>query len=159
MDLKQLQKRIPCQWRVQSFSKNKAQGQCVAYIDARDVMNLLDEVVGSENWQSDFKDIGGQTFAGIGIKLNCNATGNTTTYWAWKWDTGSESNIEKEKGQASDSLKRAGVQWGIGRFLYDFPIQYVTANEVKNQTNSPYPVNEQGQRIWDLSEYINNKLK
>lgn len=151
MDLKQLQKRIPCQWRVQSFSKNKAQGQCVAYIDARDVMNLLDEVVGSENWQSDFKDIGGQTFAGIGIK--------TEGGWAWKWDTGSESNIEKEKGQASDSLKRAGVQWGIGRFLYDFPIQYVTANEIKGDKNFPYPVNEQGQRIWDLSEYINNKLK
>lgn len=151
MNLKDLQKKIPCQWRVQSFSKNKPQGQCVAYIDARDVMNLLDEVCGQGNWQSDFKDIGGQTFAGIGINIDGS--------WVWKWDTGSESNIEKEKGQASDSLKRAGVQWGVGRFLYDFPIQYVTANEVKGDKNFPYPVNEQGQRIWDLTEYINNKLK
>lgn len=150
MNLKDLQKKIPCQWRVQSFSKNKPQGQCVAYIDARDVMNLLDEVCGQGSWQSDFKDIGGQTFAGIGINIDGN--------WVWKWDTGSESNIEKEKGQASDSLKRAGVQWGIGRFLYDFPIQYVPANEVKGDKNFPYPVNEQGQRIWDLTEYINNKL-
>ena len=47
MNLKDLKKQIPYQWRVQSFSKNKAQAQCVAYIDARDVMNLLDEVVGS----------------------------------------------------------------------------------------------------------------
>ncbi len=151
MELKDLQKKIPCQWRVQSFSKNKAQGQCVAYIDARDVMNLLDEVCGQENWQSDFKDIGGQTFAGIGIKLDNN--------WVWKWDTGSESNIEKEKGQASDSLKRAGVQWGIGRFLYEFPIQYVKANEVKTATNYPYPIDEQGNRVWDLTTYINKNLK
>lgn len=151
MNLKDLKKKIDCKWRVQSFSKNKAQGQCVAYIDARDVMDLLDEVCGQENWQSDFKDIGGQTFAGIGINIGGE--------WAWKWDTGSESNIEKEKGQASDSLKRAAVQWGIGRFLYDLPIQYVPANEVKGDKNFPYPVNEQGARIWDLTTYINNKNK
>lgn len=154
MNLKDLKKQIPYQWRVQSFSKNKAQAQCVAYIDARDVMNLLDEVVGSENWQSDFKDIGGQTFAGIGIK----AEGELSD-WVWKWDTGSESAIEKEKGQASDSLKRAAVQWGIGRFLYDMPIKYVEANEVKTTSNFPYVVDLNGKRVWDLTEYINKITK
>lgn len=151
MELKNLKKQIPYQWRVQSFSKNKAQAQCVAYIDARDVMNLLDEVCGTENWQSDFKDIGGQTFAGIGIK--------TESGWVWKWDTGSESAIEKEKGQASDSLKRAAVQWGIGRFLYDMPIKYVEANEVKTTSNFPYVVDLNGKRVWDLTEYINKITK
>lgn len=151
MNLKDLKKQIPYQWRVQSFSKNKAQAQCVAYIDARDVMNLLDEVCGTENWQSDFKDIGGQTFAGIGIK--------TESGWVWKWDTGSESAIEKEKGQASDSLKRAAVQWGIGRFLYDMPIKYVEANEVKTTSNFPYVVDLNGKRVWDLTEYINKITK
>jgi hypothetical protein len=148
--LKELQKKIPCQWRVQSFSKNKPQGQCVAYIDARDVMNLLDDVVGAENWQDDYKLIDGKLLAGIGILCNDK--------WVWKWDTGTESNMEAEKGQMSDAFKRAGVKWGIGRFLYDYPIQYVTANEVKGERNFPYPVNEQGQRIWDLTAYINSKL-
>lgn len=59
MDLKELKKKIPYQWRVQSYSKTKPSASCVAYIDARDVMELLDEVCGPENWQSDFRDVGG----------------------------------------------------------------------------------------------------
>lgn len=153
MNLKELKKEIPYKWRVQSFSKNSAKAQCVAYIDARDVMNLLDEVCGADNWQSDFKDIGGQTFAGIGINTMGETGGNN---WIWKWDTGSESNIEKEKGQASDSLKRAGVQWGIGRFLYDMDIKWVDANEAKTQTNYPYVVDKNGKRVYDITEYINS---
>lgn len=149
--LKELKKEIPYQWRVQSFSKFDTTASCVAYIDARDVMNLLDEVCGAENWQSDFKDIGGQTFAGIGINID--------GVWVWKWDTGSESNIEKEKGQASDSLKRAAVQWGVGRFLYELEIKKVKTNEKKTDGNYPYVVDDNGKRVWNLTEHINNSLK
>lgn len=149
INLEVLKKEIPCKWRVQSFSKFKPQGQCVAYIDARDVMDLLDEAVGAENWQSDFKDCGGQLFAGVGI--------NDGKGWIWKWDTGSESNIEKEKGEASDSFKRAAVKWGIGRFLYNLEIKYVKANELKTKDNFPYVIDEQGQRVWNLTEYINRQ--
>ena len=53
MELKKLQKEIPYKWRVQSFSRNKPMAQCVAYVDSRDVMNLLDKVCGIENWESD----------------------------------------------------------------------------------------------------------
>ena len=155
MDLKDLKKIIPCQWRVQSFSKNKPSAQLVAYIDARDVMNLLDEVVGAENWASDFKDIGGQTFAGIGI--NVAEPIATEPHWVWKWDTGSESNIEKEKGQASDSLKRAAVQWGVGRFLYDMEIKFLDANEVKTASNFPHCVDKQGKKIYNITKYINEQ--
>ena len=151
MNLKDLQKVIPAQWRVQSYSKNKASGQCVAYIDARDVMKLLDEVVGADKWQDDYKIVGGMLVAGIGI--------NTESGWVWKWDTGSESNMEAEKGHMSDAFKRAAVKWGVGRFLYDYPIQYVPANEVKTSSNYPYPVDDNGIRIYDLTTYINNKLK
>lgn len=151
MNLKDLQKEIPYQWRVQSYSKNKPQAQCVAYIDARDVQKTLDEVVGQENWQDDYRLIDGKLFAGIGVR--------TENGWVWKWDTGTESNMEAEKGQVSDAFKRAGVKWGIGRFLYDLPIQYVTANEAKTQNNFPYPVDANGKRIWDISEHINTIIK
>lgn len=151
MNLKDLQKVIPAQWRVQSYSKNKASGQCVAYIDARDVMKLLDEVVGAENWQDDYKIVGDMLIAGIGIKKD--------NEWVWKWDTGSESNMEAEKGHMSDAFKRAAVKWGVGRFLYDYTIQYVPANEVKTSSNFPYPVDDNNKRIYDLTTYINNKLK
>jgi hypothetical protein len=147
MNLKDLTKKIEHKWRVQSFSKNKPQAQCVAYIDARDVMNLLDEVVGAENWQDDYKLIDEKLLAGIGIRYN--------DIWVWKWDTGVESNMEAEKGQMSDAFKRAGVKWGIGRFLYDLDIVYVSANEVKTPNNFPYVIDKQGKRIYNITKYIN----
>lgn len=151
MEIKNLTKKIPCQWRVQSFSKNKPAAQCVAYIDARDVMNLLDDVCGPENWQDDYRVVNGNLFAGIGIYIN--------NQWVWKWDVGTESNTEKEKGQVSDSFKRAAVKWGVGRFLYDLPIETVKANEVKGEKNYPYVVDGSGNRIWDLSKMLNDKNK
>lgn len=159
MNLKDLQKEIPCKWRVQSFSKNKPSAQCIAYIDARDVMDLLDEVVGVDKWQDDYKFIEDgkdkdgankyRVMAGLGIKCGDE--------WVWKWDTGTESQTEGEKGQVSDAFKRAGVKWGIGRFLYSKGIEYVPASDVKTQSNFPYPITPTGQRIWDLTEFINNK--
>lgn len=151
MNLKDLTKKIDYKWRVQSYSKNKPQAQCVAYIDARDVMNLLDEVVGVENWQDDYKLVDGKLMGGIGIKCG--------TEWVWKWDTGNESQMDGDKGQISDAFKRAGVKWGIGRFLYDLEIKYVDASEIKTQTNYPYPIDKNKKRIWDLTEYINNLSK
>lgn len=151
MNLKDLTKEIPCKWRVQSFSKNKPTGQCVAYIDARDVMDLLDEVISPENWQDDYKLIDGKLLAGIGI--------NTEHGWVWKWDTGTETNMEAEKGEMSDAFKRAAVKWGIGRFLYKKGIVYIPANELKKDGNYPYAVDLNGKRIYDLTKYINDLQK
>lgn len=148
MNLKDLQKKIPYQWRVQSYSKHKPQATCVAYIDARAAMDLLDEVVGYGKWQSDYKEVKGNVYGGVGIHIDGE--------WVWKWDCGVESNQDAEKGQASDAFKRACVKWGIGRFLYDLEVKYVEANEIKGEHNYPFPVNAQKQRIWDLTTYINN---
>jgi hypothetical protein len=114
-------------------------------------MDLLDEVVGAENWQDDYKLIDGKLLAGIGIR--------TDSGWVWKWDTGTESNMEAEKGQMSDAFKRAGVKWGIGRFLYEKGIEFVDTNEPQKDSpkNYPYVVDKQGKRIWDITKHINNK--
>ena len=152
MSLEDLKKQIPFKWRVQSFSKSSQTASCVAYIDARDVMDILDQVVGTENWQSDFKEIKGNLYAGVGIRLN------NSIEWVWKWDCGTESNTEKEKGESSDAFKRAAVKWGVGRFLYDIPIQYVKSNEKKTASNYPFVVDDNGQKVWDVTEYINKKL-
>ena len=45
--------------------------------------------------------------------------------WITKWDAGKESNTESEKGEASDSFKRAAVNWGIGRELYTSPVIFI----------------------------------
>lgn len=147
VDLSKLKKEIPYKWRVQSFSKFKPQATCVAYIDARDAMCLLDEVVGPENWQDDYREMpSGKLVAGVGIKCGSE--------WVWKWDTGTESNMEAEKGQMSDAFKRACVKWGIGRFLYSLGMKYIKANEVKKGNNYPYCVDDKGNRVYDLTEYF-----
>lgn len=91
------------------------------YKDARCDMNILDEAVGEHEWQRDHKEIKGTIYCGVGIR------DNTYSEWVWKWDAGAESYTEKEKGEASDSFKRACVNWGIGRELYTAPLIFIRA--------------------------------
>lgn len=96
----------------------KVMALLLAYKDARVDMNILDEVVGPENWMNDYKrDSKGVLQCGIAIKFGSE--------WVWKWSNGTESMTEKEKGEYSDAFKRAGFMWGIGRHLYDFPNLFV----------------------------------
>lgn len=85
------------------------------YKNARCDMNILDETVGAFDWQRDHKELKGNMYAGIAIR------DKKTGEWVWKWDCGKESYTEAEKGEASDSFKRAGFNWGIGRELYTAP--------------------------------------
>lgn len=117
MKINDLKKEIPFKWRVQSANQYGA--ICVAYIDARDVQDLLDDVCGPENWQCRFSEHKGNLFCEIGIRVNSIEENG---FWVWKSDCGTESQVEKEKGEASDAFKRAAVMWGIGRFLYSLPI-------------------------------------
>lgn len=143
LTISKLKEAIPYKWKIQSFNKEKTKASCVAYIDARDVMEKLDNVIGPSDWQDKFTEANGKLVCSIGIKLEDE--------WVWKSDTGVESEYEKEKGQFSDAFKRAAVKWGIGRFLYDLEIKYIGVNQYKK------PVDENGKTIWDLTEYFNGK--
>lgn len=149
MQIESLKRKIPYKWRVQSFSEYKPEATCVAYIDARDVMDLLDEVCGPENWQVRYEEHKWNLFASVWIKVDDE--------WVWKTDCGVESNTEREKWEASDAFKRACVHWGVGRFLYSLGIHRVKANEkkTKNPVNYPYVTDEAWKRVWDLSAHIN----
>lgn len=112
------------------------------YKNARVDMAILDETVGAENWQRDHKEVKGNLYCGVGINCGCNefenilddygnVVGKKITRpiidrWVWKWDCGVESAYgDKEKGEASDSFKRAGFNWGIGRELYTSPFIFI----------------------------------
>ncbi len=82
----------------------------LVYITARDVMDRLDEVFGPGGWQSKFEWIGERMVC----YLSCRVDGE----WVTKADGADDTNIEAAKGGISDSLKRAAVNWGIGRYLY-----------------------------------------
>lgn len=98
------------------------------YKDARVDMNILDETVGSSNWQREHYECKGNLFCRVGIDLNAvkQAPGER---WVWKSDCGAESNTEAQKGEASDSFKRACFNWGIGRELYTAPFTWIPADK------------------------------
>ena len=121
--------------RVGTVSKNSY--TLLLYKNARADMNILDECVGAENWQRDHKEIKGNLYCGVGINMNYLTTRQDyptpalEPYYVWKWDCGTESNTEKEKGEASDSFKRACVNWGIGRELYTSPVIKVASTNIE----------------------------
>lgn len=98
-------------------------GYCtlLLYKDARVDMDILDETVGCENWQRQHYEVKGNMYCSVGIDTNA-LVGNAEPRWICKSDCGTESNTEKEKGESSDSFKRACVNWGIGRELYTSPL-------------------------------------
>lgn len=119
IDLKKLSEPLcidQIDFRIQSINKGKY-ATILAYKDARVDMQRLDEVCTPMGWQRDHKEIKGVVYCGIGIKDE-----DTNHNFTWKWDAGTESMAEKQKGEASDSFKRAGFNWGIGRELYDYPV-------------------------------------
>lgn len=104
------------------------------YKDARVDMNILDETVGPENWQRDHKELKGNIYCGIAI------WDDKKNQWITKWDCGKESFSEAEKGEASDSFKRAGFNWGIGRELYTAPFIWISIEklEVNDRNGKKY---------------------
>ena len=94
---------------------NTLKVKLLLYKNARVDMNILDETVGSLNWQKDYFEERGLLFCKVGIRHP------KTGEWIWKADTGSEANIEAGKSLASDTFKRSAFAWGIGRELYTAP--------------------------------------
>ena len=148
MKLEDLKKEIDFKWRVQSANQYGA--NCVAYIDARQVQDLLDEVVGAENWQCKYEEHKNNMFCSIGVNIDKT---KMNPVFIWKSDCGTESQVEKQKGEASDAFKRAAVMWGIGRFLYSKKIAKLKTIQ---QNNKWIPVDENGKKIWDISKFVNN---
>lgn len=93
------------------------------YKDARCDQNILDETVGSMNWQNKYTRDNANCSVGI--------YDEEKKEWIWKENTGTESFTEKEKGLASDSFKRACFNWGIGRELYTAPFIWIKAGDVE----------------------------
>lgn len=117
--------------RVQSVKENGL--VLLLYKDARVDMNILDETVGTENWQSKFYEHKGILFCSLGINTNYDKP-ELPDRWIWKDDAGVESNQDAEKGNASDARKRSGFAWGIGRCLYTSPFIWIPADKcnIKN---------------------------
>ena len=93
------------------------------YKDARVDQRILDETFGPFGWKRSHQSIEGNLYCTVEI------LDKETGEWVAKQDVGTMSYSEKEKGQASDSFKRACFNWGIGRELYTAPFIWIPAGK------------------------------
>lgn len=119
--------------RVAQCGKNKdkegAWCSILLYKDARVDQRILDEVFGPMNWQREHTIIGDRLYCTVSI------WDEVKEQWIKKQDVGTESYTEKEKGQASDSFKRACFNVGIGRELYTAPKIFINLKEGEYKMN------------------------
>lgn len=124
------------EWRMSRCGMNgdKPWGVALAYVTNRAIMDRLDLIVGPGGWQNEFREgPGGGILCGISIKIGDE--------WVTKWDGAENTNIDAVKGGISGSMKRAAVQWGPGRYLYNLTETFITCqinkgNDFKYQGKS-----------------------
>ncbi|MGC8518798.1 MAG: Rad52/Rad22 family DNA repair protein [Steroidobacteraceae bacterium] len=125
-------------WRVGArMRSNRNRGQALPYVTARLVQDRLDEVMGPENWRNEFAaaPAGGGVMCILSLRINGE--------WISKADIAQQDEVRDDahdpdkdreiavKGAPSDALKRAAVQWGIGRYLYSFEAPWVNLEQEK----------------------------
>jgi hypothetical protein len=117
-------------FRAGATNQAKTKALALPYIDARVVQDRLDDVLGAHNWQASFRD-------GKGGSVVCSLCLRVGGEWIAKEDTGGESEQpdggDRVKAAFSDALKRAAVQWGVGRYLYRLPQTWVDYDAQKKQ--------------------------
>jgi hypothetical protein len=113
---------------------NPTRALAIPYIDARLVMDRLDAVLGPANWKDEYEHLAG---GAVLCKLSLRIEGE----WLTKCDVGGESAQEdaadRAKSAVSDALKRAAVHWGLGRYLYKIPGQWLDFDRVKGFKQMP----------------------
>ena len=122
----------------QSNNYRKGKALALAYVTNRAIQNRLDEVVGPTRWRNEYKPgPNGGVVCGLSLYLRMP---DGSFQWVTKWDGAENSNFSPVKGGLSDSMKRAGYQWGIGRYLYRLPtmrLQCEVYDANKNSKGKP----------------------
>lgn len=110
------------EWRIQSSGdyNEKVWARIIAYVTNRAIQQRLDDTVGIFKWKNEFNplpnSVGNGALCGLSIKFDGE--------WITKYDGADNTNIESTKGGLSGAMKRAAVQFGIGRYLYDVEAHY-----------------------------------
>lgn len=130
-------------WRIGQAGKNrqgKLWAKALAYLNARSIQDRLDMVVGPANWQNTY-EAGPQGGVKCGLSLRINGE------WITKWDGAENTDFEAVKGGMSDAMKRAAVQWGVGRYLYELGEQWAVISDAGSRyTNCKIKVD--GKEDW-----------
>lgn len=116
------------EWRVQSagVTNDKAWATVLAYVTNRAIQARLDAIVGAENWQNEYSKAPDD-----GVLCGIAIYDEEKDRWITKYDGAENTKVEAVKGGLSSSMKRAAVQWGIGRYLYDVETVFVSMQKEK----------------------------
>lgn len=147
------------EWRILRAGKNKKGiwAQAVAYVTNRAIQARLDDVVGPFGWKNEYREWHGSAQI-CGISIWCSDRDG----WVTKWDGAENTDIEAVKGGLSDSMKRAAVQWGIGRYLYEEDAVWVDVfdHRVDGSQYANLPKNAGGDAFhWRLPVSTNSPSK
>lgn len=116
------------EWRVQQcgIASSGPWVMVLCYVTNRAIMKRLDEVCGKAGWRNEYHDIpnNGGVECGISIKVDGE--------WITKWDAAENTQVEAVKGGRSGAMKRAAVQWGIGRYLYQLEERFAVCSTERN---------------------------
>lgn len=128
-DLRKLSEPFPAEdieWFIGVTTQDKTRGLAIPFITNRAVQERLDEVCGPDGWRNEYEALGEREiyekneYKGKKTSQLCGISiwSEERKEWITKWDGAEESDIEAIKGSLSSAMKRAAVQWGIGRYLY-----------------------------------------
>lgn len=148
------------EWRAQSCGKSnsgKFWVSVLAYVTNRAIMKRLDTVCGKGNWKNEYKDLPNNAGVECGISIKIDGE------WVTKWDAAPNTQIEATKGGRSDAMKRAAVQWGIGRYLYDLEagwgdVAQNGAHKAKTKQNEWFKWNPPKLPAWALPKNSAQKV-
>ncbi len=137
------------QWRVEAVSKDKKRALVVPYVDARAVLDRLDEAAGPANWSDAYEVLaaGGEAFA---VKCRLTVLGVT------KEDVGEGESL---KAAFSDALKRAAVKFGVGRHLYRMEKTWVPYDEKTGRFAPPGKAPEAKPEPHELIDRLVERLR
>ena len=118
------------EWRIQQsgISNGNPWAMVLAYVTNRAIQMRLDDVIGPADWKNEYKPDGDGFLCGLSIKIDGE--------WITKWDGAEKTAIEPMKGGLSNSMKRAAVQWGIGRYLYNLEVVFAVCKTVNSRRES-----------------------
>jgi len=147
------------EWRLQMTNFEKTDGRAVPYVTNRAIQQRLDKTVGFQNWKNEYIPwhmAGNKASQICGISIFIEERHE----WVTKFDGAENSDIEPIKGGLSDSMKRAAVQWGIGRYLYLMDTVWVKIEKRSNTwviLKSEYPKLNKAhqnhvQKLFDLQQ-------
>ena len=129
------------QFKPSVLSKDGRRALAIAYVEARAVMDRLDEVVGPGNWKDSYRILadrrdreGGQ------VEVECRLAIRLGDQWIVKADVGVGDDL---KAAYSDALKRVGVKWGIGRYLYSLPAVWADYDQTRREFADPEALRRQ----------------